>query len=167
MTVLKNIKQSLKSAKRSGGSTPPKFDERLAQRIFKKLESACGSAYAMELYMAILRATTKQCVQKRCVRNIVSSIRENKDLVLHKASNVVKWAIYKPHELGSEFRKTERRLVVDTYATLAPACSSPGMFQCGRCRSKKTRFTQSQTRSGDEGMVCRVMCMDCEFCFKF
>jgi transcription elongation factor S-II len=167
MTVLKNIKKCLSSAKHRGGSTPAKFDERLAQRMFKKLESVCGSAYSMEIYMEILRATTKQCVQKRCVRNIVSSMRENKNLMTNKASDVVKWAIYKPHELGSEFRKSERRLVVETYATLAPACSSPGMFRCGRCGSKKTRFTQSQTRSGDEGMVCRVMCMDCEFCFKF
>lgn len=36
-----------------------------------------------------------------------------------------------------------------------------GMFTCGRCKSCKTSFTQSQTRSSDEPMTCFIECHNC------
>lgn len=36
-----------------------------------------------------------------------------------------------------------------------------GMFTCGRCKSVKTSFTQSQTRSSDEPMTCFIQCHNC------
>jgi transcription elongation factor S-II len=36
-----------------------------------------------------------------------------------------------------------------------------GMFQCGKCKSKKTTYYQMQTRSADEPMTTYVTCMEC------
>ena len=36
-----------------------------------------------------------------------------------------------------------------------------GMFQCGRCKSKKTEHTQKQTRSADEPMTIFIYCNGC------
>lgn len=36
-----------------------------------------------------------------------------------------------------------------------------GMFQCGKCKSKKTTYYQMQTRSADEPMTAYVTCLGC------
>ena len=36
-----------------------------------------------------------------------------------------------------------------------------GVFQCGRCKSWKTKHTEAQTRSADEPMTVFVMCYKC------
>lgn len=36
-----------------------------------------------------------------------------------------------------------------------------GLFKCGKCKSKKTRYYQLQTRSADEPMTTYVTCIDC------
>jgi DNA-directed RNA polymerase subunit M/transcription elongation factor TFIIS len=37
-----------------------------------------------------------------------------------------------------------------------------GLFKCGKCKSKKTTYTQVQTRSADEPMTTFVLCSNCE-----
>jgi len=39
--------------------------------------------------------------------------------------------------------------------------SSEGLFQCGRCHSKKTSNIQKQTRSADEPMTIFITCLNC------
>lgn len=36
-----------------------------------------------------------------------------------------------------------------------------GMLQCGACKSKKTTFTEMQTRSADEPMTVFALCLNC------
>ena len=36
-----------------------------------------------------------------------------------------------------------------------------GAFTCGKCKSKKTKYYQMQTRSADEPMTCFVSCINC------
>jgi DNA-directed RNA polymerase subunit M/transcription elongation factor TFIIS len=36
-----------------------------------------------------------------------------------------------------------------------------GLYQCSRCKSKKTYSRQVQTRSADEGMTSIIQCMEC------
>ena len=36
-----------------------------------------------------------------------------------------------------------------------------GLYQCGRCKSKKTYSRQVQTRSADEGMTSIIQCSEC------
>lgn len=42
-----------------------------------------------------------------------------------------------------------------------------GMFQCGKCKSKKTHYYQMQTRSADEPMTTFVTCLECGNRWKF
>ncbi|CAM9988249.1 unnamed protein product [Phaeothamnion confervicola] len=42
-----------------------------------------------------------------------------------------------------------------------------GMFECGRCKSKKTTYFQKQTRSADEPMTTFVTCKNCGKNWKF
>ncbi|CAM9647741.1 unnamed protein product [Laminaria digitata] len=42
-----------------------------------------------------------------------------------------------------------------------------GMFECGRCKSTKTTYTQKQTRSADEPMTTFVTCGNCKNRWKF
>lgn len=37
-----------------------------------------------------------------------------------------------------------------------------GAYQCARCKSKKTVYTQLQTRSADEPMTVYIQCLQCE-----
>ena len=40
-------------------------------------------------------------------------------------------------------------------------------FQCGRCKQRKTRYYQMQTRSADEPMTTFVTCTNCNHKWKF
>jgi len=42
-----------------------------------------------------------------------------------------------------------------------------GLYKCPRCRSFYCTYTQSQTRSADEGLTTRNECQDCGFVWKF
>lgn len=42
-----------------------------------------------------------------------------------------------------------------------------GIFMCRKCRSKKTRYYQLQTRSADEPMTTYVTCTNCDNHWKF
>jgi transcription elongation factor S-II len=42
-----------------------------------------------------------------------------------------------------------------------------GMFECGRCKSKKTSYYQKQTRSADEPMTTFVTCNNCGKKWRF
>jgi len=42
-----------------------------------------------------------------------------------------------------------------------------GMYQCRKCKSKRTHTTQQQTRSADEPMTTFVVCVDCKSTWKF
>lgn len=42
-----------------------------------------------------------------------------------------------------------------------------GMYQCARCKSKKTTYYQLQTRSADEPMTTYVNCLNCNKRWKF
>lgn len=45
--------------------------------------------------------------------------------------------------------------------------SAEGLFMCGKCRTKKTTYTQAQTRSADEPMTTFVTCLNCGNRWKF
>lgn len=42
-----------------------------------------------------------------------------------------------------------------------------GVFKCGKCKSEKTRYTQSQRRGADEPMTTMVFCLNCNNRWKF
>jgi len=42
-----------------------------------------------------------------------------------------------------------------------------GLLTCRKCKSKKTDYTQMQTRSADEPMTTHAHCIDCGYRWKF
>ena len=43
-----------------------------------------------------------------------------------------------------------------------PEQEHDGFFKCGKCKTKKTTYTQVQTRGADEPMTIFVTCLNCE-----
>ena len=59
-------------------------------------------------------------------------------------------------------------LCICLFFLLVPCCLVvQGMFECGRCKSTKTTYTQKQTRSADEPMTTFVTCSNCKNRWKF
>ena len=70
-----------------------------------------------------------------------------------------------PSELCSDSQRAQTQRLVEHY-TISPVVhlknnASEGMYTCGKCRSKKTRFEMYQSRSGDEPMTVAVECLTC------
>lgn len=86
--------------------------------------------------------------------------------VLDKTVGLKKLVSSRPAELFPElwepifekvaYKQLRKQLTVD--AESAP----DGMFQCRKCKSKKTTFYQMQTRSADEPMTVFASCLACE-----
>jgi transcription elongation factor S-II len=58
------------------------------------------------------------------------------------------------------FKLKKKELEMET-ARLKQDEDYTGMFQCGKCKSKKTTYYQMQTRSADEPMTTYVTCLGC------
>ncbi|XWS65618.1 hypothetical protein CRYUN_Cryun05aG0129100 [Craigia yunnanensis] len=71
-------------------------------------------------------------------------------------------------EMASERRKLENQQFKDKSIFNCQRIDAPtattDQFKCGRCRSRKTTYTQIQTRSADEPMTTYVTCTNCNNC---
>ena len=47
-----------------------------------------------------------------------------------------------------------------------PPADFEGVYTCRRCKSKRTKYDQLQTRGGDEPMTNFVTCFDCKYKFR-
>ncbi|KIJ31467.1 hypothetical protein M422DRAFT_36222 [Sphaerobolus stellatus SS14] len=74
-------------------------------------------------------------------------------------------------DLASEERKAADKKITEanffnTLGSLEQAAETDA-FQCGRCKQRKTRYRQQQTRSADEPMTTFVTCVNCGNRWKF
>ncbi|KAG2427388.1 hypothetical protein HYH02_014608 [Chlamydomonas schloesseri] len=75
-------------------------------------------------------------------------------------------------EMASDEQKKKNRELKEWLAKEAvrggtSAAATTDMFQCGRCKQRKTTYYQLQTRSADEPMTTFVTCMNCGQRWKF
>ncbi|KAG2422773.1 hypothetical protein HXX76_015793 [Chlamydomonas incerta] len=75
-------------------------------------------------------------------------------------------------EMASDEQKKKNRELKDWLAKEAvrggtAAAATTDMFQCGRCKQRKTTYYQLQTRSADEPMTTFVTCTNCGQRWKF
>lgn len=95
----------------------------------------------------------------------------NSEDVIYKLKN----KLYNPLELASF---THKELYPELWAKLdieimkkylskTPEQEHDGFFTCKKCKSKKTTYTQAQTRSADEPMTTFVTCLICDIHWKF
>lgn len=81
-------------------------------------------------------------------------------------------AFLEPDVLWPEgpYAKTKRELKIKYDLRMLsnnPDNIPDGIFQCKKCKSKKTTYYQLQTRSADEPMTTFVTCLSCNNCWKF
>lgn len=70
-------------------------------------------------------------------------------------------------ELHPEYYAEIKLKIMAKYINLNPEQEHDGFFTCGKCKSKKTTYTQAQTRSADEPMTTFVTCLNCDHRWKF
>ncbi|PWN41856.1 transcription elongation factor [Ceraceosorus guamensis] len=77
----------------------------------------------------------------------------------------------KPEEMASDEVKAEREKlqVQNLFGSKAAEdqAAETDAFECGRCKQRKTRYYQKQTRSADEPMTTFVTCVVCNNKWKF
>ena len=74
----------------------------------------------------------------------------------------------KTHEqLHPEFHAEIKLRNMAKYINMNPQQEYDGFFTCHKCKSKKTTYTQAQTRSADEPMTTFVTCLNCDNRWKF
>jgi transcription elongation factor S-II len=74
-----------------------------------------------------------------------------------------------PAELfpGGPYDACRQELAIEEERRRAAAENVPeGLFQCRKCKSRKTRYYQMQTRSADEPMTTFVTCLQCSTRWK-
>ena len=162
----------------------PKFRELFVQRLITK----CG--LTKKLAIEIEKGVYKYVLEKAEIRSIPNDFRHRifRDIYFNKIrsifTNLMKnsyvhndtlqkrlkteikpenLAYMKPQEVHPENWKSlvedrERRYKM-LYEVREDEITA--VFQCGRCKSWKTKHTEAQTRSADEPMTVFVMCYNC------
>ncbi|KAF8321205.1 transcription elongation factor [Clavulina sp. PMI_390] len=96
------------------------------------------------------------------------SLRES---VVSGEVTVVRFCSMSPQEMASEERKQANKALdeLNMFKSLGAQEqeAETDMFQCGRCKQRKTRYRQAQTRSADEPMTTFVTCTNCGNRWKF
>jgi len=68
---------------------------------------------------------------------------------------------------GGPYDAMKQELAIEEERRRAAAENVPeGLFQCRKCKSRKTRYYQMQTRSADEPMTTFVTCLQCSTRWK-
>ncbi|EPZ32119.1 Transcription elongation factor, TFIIS domain-containing protein [Rozella allomycis CSF55] len=76
-----------------------------------------------------------------------------------------------PSELASESRKRENKEMekrnLQNAKAVADQSAETDQFKCGRCKQRRTKYYQMQTRSADEPMTTYVTCVNCNNRWKY
>lgn len=70
-------------------------------------------------------------------------------------------------ELYPEYYAKIKLRIMAKYINTREEQEHDGFFTCFKCKSKKTTYTQAQTRSADEPMTTFVTCLNCDARWKF
>ena len=97
-----------------------------------------------------------------------SIVRQN---ILNGDLNVVAFVSMSPAQLASEKQREldtglQRQNLLDAKAVSDNAAETD-QFKCGRCKQRKCKYYQLQTRSADEPMTTFVTCVNCGNRWKF
>ncbi|SNX83667.1 related to transcription elongation factor TFIIS [Melanopsichium pennsylvanicum] len=134
---------------------------------------------AVAVEAAILANQGKGCVTadyRNKVRSLSLNIKDknNPDLRVRVVENDIpadKLVTMSNEELASDKRKREieELQMLNLFKAKGAAAqeAETDAFQCGRCKQRKTRYYQMQTRSADEPMTTFVTCTNCNHKWKF
>lgn len=117
-----------------------------------------------------------EAIYSRKVRSILFNLRDSRNpellqnvlagnLKLHKLTKMTPLELFPRNWEEIINRVIERRLRSEVTRMTEEVVE--GAFQCARCKSKKTVYTQYQIRSADEPMTTFVTCLNCDKRWKF
>lgn len=91
--------------------------------------------------------------------------------LLTSALSPARFIAMTPAEMASEERRRQDAQLVERNLREARAAqdneAETDQFRCGRCRQRRTKYYQLQTRSADEPMTTFVTCINCGNRWKF
>ena len=148
------------------------------------LEKAKSNVLVINLEKGIFNETVKFCKEKnyelkwacteflkkysQLARKIIANITytPNANDVKQKILD----GVWKPEHIASmthqqlypEFYAEMKLKIMAKYINMHPEQEFDGLFMCHKCKSKKTTYTQAQTRSADEPMTTFVTCLNCD-----
>jgi len=94
-----------------------------------------------------------------------------REKVINEVISPVEFCNMSSAEMASEEKKEEIKKIQDQNLFLARGAESQqaetDQFKCGKCKSRKCKYYQMQTRSADEPMTTFVTCCNCNNHWKF
>jgi len=94
-----------------------------------------------------------------------------REKVINDKISASEFCVMSPTEMASEQKKEEIKKIQDQNLFLARGAESQeaetDQFKCGKCKSRKCKYYQMQTRSADEPMTTFVTCCNCNNHWKF
>ncbi|KYR01041.1 RNA polymerase II elongation factor [Tieghemostelium lacteum] len=130
-----------------------------------------GQQIEYELYQ-IYNGTTKDYKNK--ARSIIYNLKNNQQLREHLLSDIIspsklvsmdsnEMANKEIQEARTKMQKFTLHAAIDNNNNQA----TTDQFKCGRCKQRKCKYYQMQTRSADEPMTTFVTCTNCNHKWKF
>lgn len=141
----------------------------LEKGIFNETIKYCKQK-SIELKWANLHFSKKYSqLARKVIANITYTPNANdvKEKILNNVWSAETIASKTHQELYPEFYDEIKLKIMAKYINTNSEQEHDGFFTCGKCKSKKTTYTQAQTRSADEPMTTFVTCLNCEHRWKF
>lgn len=140
-------------------------------------ESGYVSSLVNAIESRVFQDTESQVDQyKARIRSLTSNLKDKsnpglRESILDGSIGPDRFARMTPEEMMSEDRKAETekamKEVMNEVISAQDNAAETDMFKCGKCRKRKTKYYQMQTRSADEPMTTFVTCVNCGHKWKF
>jgi transcription elongation factor S-II len=167
-----SIKMALRTYVSSALTKIVDGDEKLAKNLevaifnwsvrrFQK-ESSWENKAFRELYKTRFVEIRRALLEANLKQRIIQKDVKLKDLVVMKADQLMPDGPYAKAILHAR----EKELEIESIKARIDE-EYEGIFMCKKCKSKKTRYYQLQTRSADEPMTTYVECTNCNNHWKF
>jgi len=179
-------KSEVRTAKSDGitiSATGDKTRDKCAELIYDGL--AMDSAYPSDLILkravAIEAEVVKNCYgtnqeYKAKIRSLFVNLKDKNNPGLRESVasgdiSATRFSSMTSQEMASEERKAaDNKIKEQNFQSSLGAeeqQAETDAFQCGRCKQRKCRYRQAQTRSADEPMTTFVTCTNCGNRWKF
>ncbi|KIM87889.1 hypothetical protein PILCRDRAFT_814586 [Piloderma croceum F 1598] len=179
-------KNDLRSAKTDGVQidiTGDKTRDKCVELIYDALASDSGAppdqilkrARGIESSVLSLFETTNQAYKAK-IRSLFVNLKDKNNPGLRESVVSGDISVDRLSKMSSEEMASEERKAADNKIKEQNFQSSLGAeeqqaetdaFQCSRCKQRKCRYRQAQTRSADEPMTTFVTCTNCNNRWKF
>ena len=141
----------------------------LEKGIFNETIKYCKEK-SIELKWSNINFSKKYCeISRKVIANMTYTPNANDVIqkILTKEWQPETVASKTHQELYPKLHEDMKTKIMSKYINNNTEQEHEGFFTCGRCKSKKTTYTQAQTRSADEPMTTFVTCLDCNHRWKF